>query len=86
MVNTGFIMSTSKNQTKDEEVSVCRTQIITNEYVDLLFERKQYRKDGNINYDISGMLFRTFSEIDLFELKKVSEAILQRKRMPSIDM
>ena len=86
MVNTGFIMSTSKNQTKDEEVSVCRTQIITNEYVDLLFERKQYRKDGTINYDISGMLFRTFSEIDLFELKKVSEAILQRKRMPSIDM
>ena len=86
MVNTGFIMSTSKNLTQEEEACLRRTQIITNEYVNLLFERQQDRKDGKVDLHISGRLFRTFSEIDLFELKKVSEAILHRKRMPSIDM
>ena len=79
-------MSTSKNLTQEEEACLRRTQIITNEYVNLLFERQQDRKDGKVDLHISGRLFRTFSEIDLYELKKVCEAILHRKRMPNIDM
>lgn len=34
---------------------------------------------------ISGMLFRTFSEIDLFELKKVCTAVRNRTKIQKID-
>mmetsp|Transcript_42077 Transcript_42077/g.55430 ORF Transcript_42077/g.55430 Transcript_42077/m.55430 type:complete len:159 (-) Transcript_42077:2279-2755(-) len=76
MVNTGFIMSSSKSEMWEDEMFLRRIQVFTNEYVNLLFEKKQDRyDDGSVEKMISGMLFRTFSEIDLFELKKISNAI-----------
>ena len=81
-------MSTSQNLWKNEwESFIRRTQIISNEYVNLLFEKRQDRfEDGSTHFEISGMLFRTFSEVDLFELKRIQEAIEKRKKIPKIDM
>ena len=40
LISTGFIMSTSKNEVRNEgEQFIRRTQIISNEYVNLLFEK-----------------------------------------------
>ena len=79
-------MSTSKNEQWEEETFLRRIQVFTNEYVNLVFEKRQDRyKNGEIEKMISGMLFRTFSEIDLFELKRVSQAIVDRTKMPEID-
>lgn len=50
-VNTGFIMSISHNETRDEITFRKRVQIFTNEYQNLLFEKVQNRyedKDGKI--------------------------------------
>ena len=87
MVNTGFIMSTSKNETWEEEEFLRRTQIIANENVNLFFERVQDRyDDGTVETKISGMIFRTYSAMDLFELKRISTAVLSNHKIPEIDM
>ena len=39
-----------------------------------------------IKKDISGMLFRAFSEIDVFELKRICFALQNRKKIPKIDL
>ena len=45
-VNTGFIMSTSKTEIdKDENSYLMRNQIITNEHVNLIFQKFQKRKN-----------------------------------------
>ena len=88
MVSNGFIMSTSKDEVEDEEVFLRRTQIITNEFGDLLFRKVQDRypsKEQYINI-ISGMLFRTFSAVDMFELKGIYDALKRRQKIPEIDM
>ena len=52
--------------------------------MNLLFEKRQDRYDyGGVDFYISGMLFRTFSEIDLNELLQVCVSL--KKRMPKID-
>ena len=74
MVNTGFIMSASTNEIWEGEQFLRRIQIFTNEYCNLLFEKRQDRyNDGSVEFKISGMLFRTFSEMDLWQLKKISQ-------------
>ena len=75
-VNTGFIMSTSKTGIdKDENPYILRNQIFTNEHVNLIFQKTQKRQGVKQEIYISGMLFRTFSEIDLFGLKEISDAV-----------
>ena len=88
MVSNGFIMSTSKDEVEDEEVFLRRTQIITNEFGDLLFRKVQDRYPGKEQYIniISGMLFRTFSAVDMFELKGIFDALKRRQHIPEIDM
>ena len=89
MVNTGFIMSSSKTEVACDKVFLRRNQIFTNEYVNLLFEKRQDRSETGkevIKKEISGMLYRTFSEIDLFELQRISLALKNRKRIPKIDL
>lgn len=89
MVNTGFIMSSSKTEVAGDKVFLRRNQIFTNEYVNLLFEKRQDRSETGkevIKKEISGMLYRTFSEIDLFELQRISLALKNRKRIPKIDL
>ena len=87
MVNTGFIMSTSKNEVWEEQVFLRRTQIIANENVNLFFKRVQDRYDnGTVVTKISGMIYRTYSSMDLQELKRISEAVKQNQKIPEIDM
>ena len=87
VVNTGFIMSSSKNEMWEDYPFLRRIQIFTNEYVNLMFEKRQDRyEDGTIEKNISGMLFRTFSEVDLFELKRISTALLERQKLPELDL
>ena len=68
-VSTGFIMATSKNLFSEEidkkKNCLRRTQVFTNEYINLMFERVQDRYEKKVDLKISGMLFRTFSDIDL---------------------
>ena len=71
-VNTGFIMSISHNASENGIDCRRRIQIFTNEYQNLLFEKQQRRyNDGTAKFKISGMLYRTFSEIDLQELRQI---------------
>ena len=72
-------MSSSRNYKEDDKDYHERRQLVTNEYVNLIIERMQTRyvrggvKKKDIN--ISGLMCRTFSELDLFELKRVVDAI-----------
>jgi len=72
-------MNSSRNYKEDDKDYHERRQLVTNEYVNLIIERKQTRyvrggiKKNDMN--ISGLLCRTFSELDLFELKRVVDAI-----------
>ena len=78
-VNTGFIMSASTNEIWEGDQFLRRIQIFTNEYCNLLFEKRQDRfDDGEVEFKISGMLFRTFSEIDLWQLAKTSNLTEKR--------
>ena len=43
MLNTGFIMSSSLNYFNEEIKCIRRDQIFTNEYVNLMFEKRQDR-------------------------------------------
>lgn len=66
-----------------------RTQVFTNEYCNLLFWRKQdrYKDQKKKDYEnkISGMLFRTFSEIDLWQLDTVMKAVDKNQKINQID-
>lgn len=93
--NTGFIMSISYNARRDDINYLKRVQIFTNEYCNLIFAKEQSRfhthggKDNfakyQIEFKISGMLYRTFSEIDLCELLKIQNAIDRRAKIGFID-
>ena len=88
MVNTGFIMSTSCIEKEEEHEQIKRTQIFTNEYFNLLFEKQQIRQidnKGKHKFKISGMLFRTFCEMDLFQLKDISDTLDKRNKLAKID-
>ena len=53
----------------------------------MFFEKSQVRfEGGKIEKRISGMLFRSFSEIDLFELKKICLALESRSNITQIDL
>jgi len=55
--------------------------------VNLLFEKKQERfiENGKRKYYISGMLYRTFSEIDLYELTQISKSVDSHSKIAWID-
>ena len=64
--NTGCIMSISTNALHEGEKVIERVQVFTNENANLLFEKRQKRfEDGKRINNISGMLYRSFSELDL---------------------
>ena len=76
MVNTGFIMSASTSGLWEGAKFVRRIQTFTNEFANLVFQKRQDRySDGTREHTISGMLFRTFSEIDLWQLNQLWEAL-----------
>ena len=64
-----------------------RTQIITNEYFNLVFKKQQDRyTDGKRKTRILGMLFRTFSEIDLEQLNLIVVQLKNRQKISTIDL
>ena len=76
-INSGFIMSISHNAYHEDVKYLKRTQIFTNEFSNLFFEKQQSRfKDENAEkyakyrtkFKISGMLYRMFADIDIYEL------------------
>lgn len=55
--------------------------------MNLLFEKKQDRyADGTREHYISGMLFRTFAEVDLQQLYIIFKKIESRQRLDDIDI
>ena len=77
-MNSGFILNSSKIDTWDDKQSVKRINNFTNEHCNLLFQKRQDRSVKELaiyKEDIMGMLFRTFTEIDLKQLLSVYEAI-----------
>ena len=68
MVNTGFIMSASTCAYQDGEKFHRRIQTFTNENCNLSFQKIQDRYIDETEFKISGMLYRTFSEMDLGQL------------------
>ena len=86
MVDTGFIMSASTSGLWEGEKFVRRIQTFTNEFANLVFQKRQDRySDGTREHTISGMLFRTFSEIDLWQLNQLWEALESRSKLIPID-
>ena len=86
MVNTGFIMSTATSDVREGEKFQKRIQILTNEDCNLLFERYQSRYVDKTENKISGMLYRTFSEMDLGQLTQISQAVEKRMKIDYIDI
>lgn len=85
-VNTGFIMSMSHKAVNDETNFTKRVQLFTNESCNLLFEKKQNRyKDNTKDQSIKSILYRTFSELDLYELKQIRDAIKENQPFSTID-
>ena len=64
-----------------------RQQIVTNEFVNLMYQKRQIRYlDGSKRDFITGMLFRSYSEVDIFELKTISQALHNRLKIPEVDL
>ena len=79
-------MSSSREDTWENEKFIKRTQVFTNEYVNLSFLKIQDRYQGDPpEFSISGMLFRTFSEIDLFEISEIFGSIKEKTKIRDID-
>ena len=94
--NTGFIMSLShKARNRDDVDYLKRVQIFTNEHCNMLFQKEQSRfklqtekekfTKYHIKYKISGMLYRTFSELDLFELLRIQKSAANHLTINYID-
>ena len=79
-------MSTSRSYEWEDQTYLKRTQVFTNEYVSLSFIKIQDRLPGKPHkFSISGMLFRTYSEIDLLELYQVGVMLESRAKIAPID-
>ena len=77
IVNTGFNLCMSYEITDEEgDVEIVRQRIKFNEIMNLCFEYTSKRwSTENIDSDkseVSGMIFRTYSELDLFELREIN--------------
>ena len=72
-------MSASKDVYFEQEKSLRRIQVFTNEFSNLMFWRTQNRYlNSKREIQISGMLFRTYSEIDLLQLDYTMKQIDSR--------
>ena len=85
--NTGCINSYSYNALLvTEELVKRRVQVFTNENVNLIFVKSQIRKDDDSRkMEISGWLYHTYSELDLYEMHDIHVKIRERKPIGYID-
>ena len=58
--------------------------------MNLCFEYTTTRKaeEGldNANAEVSGMVFRTYSELDLYELQEINAQLKESTKLPDIDL
>lgn len=85
-VNTGFTNAVSFDNEDDFETFIHHTILVTNELNTLCFKEDQSLCENKVKYTISGMLFRTYTEIDLFELKHINKALQTRTKLSNIDL
>ena len=95
-VNTGFIhmISNPKDENKQEEAFIERKRIHTNDAGNLCFsqEKRIWRdkrftgRHGRIQDRYSGMLYRTFTELDLLELRHINRALRAGLKTHQIDI
>ena len=59
---------------EDGEVEIVKQRIKFNENMNLCFEfiSKRYVDKIKDNTEVSGMIFRTYSELDLYELEEIN--------------
>ena len=64
--------------------------IIRNEFCNLytsqIVRHRAHGEEIEHDIDFSGMLFRTFCELDLLDLMKISEATENKKQIPNINI
>ena len=79
-VNTGFNIETSTDGMDGEAKAVKRLQICTNEYSNLCFGRQMTQTQDNKVFSAnSGILIRTCTELDILELQRINQELLQKK-------
>ena len=84
-VVTGFNMGMTMNQTEGERNFLRKTELEQNETNSLLFQRiTDTFADGTSKMQISGTLYRTYSELDVFELKELLN--LGKQKVRDIDL
>ena len=82
-VNTGFINCVSYEELDEEgDVMIIRERTNFNETMNLCFLHTSERWVSESSYKpeskVSGMIYRTYCELDLLELKRIDESIEER--------
>ena len=93
-VNTGFTNAVSYDDEdeNDEAAIVAQKIVITNEFNNLCFGMEECNSPSKEEWDdskyinkIEALLYRTYSELDLLQLKAINEALQARAKLPDID-
>ena len=67
-----------------------RPRIKTNEIMNLCFEQVSTRWSGQSEDEseikVSGMVFRTYCELDLYELEEINSQLKESTKLPDIDL
>ena len=93
-VNTGFTNAVSYDDEdeNDEAAIVAQKIVITNEFNNLCFGVEERTSVGKHEWEesrsavmIEALLYRTYSELDLLQLKAINEALQARAKLPDID-
>lgn len=57
-----------------------------NESNTLMFHKQTIlSRNGNQTLDFKGLLWRTYSELDLFEMERINESIRKKEQIDDID-
>ena len=90
-VNTGFNTTVSYEEYDEEgDRQIIRPRVKHNEIMNLCFEYKSTRwateSELDAKAEVSGMVFRTYSELDLYELEEINAQLKESSgKLPEID-
>ena len=90
-MNTGFNTTVSFEEYDEEgDKEIIRPRIKHNEIMNLCFEYKSTRwateSELDAKAEVSGMVFRTYSELDLHELEEINDQLKESSgKLPDID-
>ena len=51
----------------------------------MFYKRTILSRNGNQTLDLKGLLWRTYSELDLFEMERINESIRKKEQIDDID-